>query len=305
MKKLSSRYVGAKARPYQTEITWRQCMHFAAGTGDDNPVYFDDDRPEGILAPPMLSVALTWPPTERTRDFWDAGDFPHDALKRQVHFTETLRWHRPMRPGDLLTIQGEVAAILPHRAGTELVIRYRAADDAGAPVFEEYIGGLLRGVRCADEGRGRENLPPVPSASAQDDIVWEKTLPIHPLAAHVFDACAKVPFPIHTSVRFARSVGLPRTIFQGTATLALAVREIINSEAGSDPAALKSVSAQFTAMVLPGTDIMVRLLERRAGENGRDLFFEVLNGDGKRAISGGHATLHAAGPPAACREEKP
>lgn len=36
-------------------------MNYAAAVGDDNPRCFDDERPAGVVAPPMLAVALTWP----------------------------------------------------------------------------------------------------------------------------------------------------------------------------------------------------------------------------------------------------
>ena len=58
---VSSSYAGSSSKPLQCEVTWRHAMNYAAAIGDDNPWYFDDEREGGIIAPPMLSVALTWP----------------------------------------------------------------------------------------------------------------------------------------------------------------------------------------------------------------------------------------------------
>jgi len=47
---LDPQFAGARLRPYQTDVDWRRTTNFAAATGDDNPLYFDDRRPEGLIA---------------------------------------------------------------------------------------------------------------------------------------------------------------------------------------------------------------------------------------------------------------
>jgi len=77
-----------------------------------------------------------------------------EIIATQVHYTEHLMFHRPVRPGDRLRITGRIAAILPHKAGTHVVIRFDAIALNDAPVFTEHIGAIMRGVKCTDEGRG-------------------------------------------------------------------------------------------------------------------------------------------------------
>ena len=107
----------------------------------------------------------------------------------------------------------------------------------------------------------------------------------------MYDGCTDIVFPIHTSPAFAKMVGLPGVILQGTATLALAVRELINREAGGDPDRLESVGCRFAGMVLPDSTIGVRLLGREPGPAGTGLFFEVINAQGQPAVRHGHALL--------------
>lgn len=290
---VNSSYVGSVSKPLEQEITWRHAMNFAAGVGDNNPTYFDDERDEGIVAPPMLSVALTWPFGKDAELYWDPEKFPLDLLVRQVHYTETIEFHRMMRPGDKLTIIADLATVMPHRGGTYLIIRCSARDQAGEPVFTEYAGALLRGVKCLDKGTGGENVPHVPKCEVEGPPIWEETLHVDPLAAHIYDGCADIFNPIHTSKKFAKWVGLPGIIVHGTCTLAWAVRDILNREAGGDPARLKRVSCRFTGMVRPGTAIHIRLLARVPGEGHDEVFFEVANADGKRAISEGYVVLGA------------
>ena len=148
-----------------------------------------------------------------------------EVLVTQVHHAENLEFHRPLRPGDRLTVKGQVAAILPHRAGTRVVIRFAALDEAHEPVFTEHIGALMRGVKCSDDGLCLNRLPEGPLAEEGVEPLWESRIPIDPLRPHIYDGCTGIVFPIHTSRAFARQVGLPGNILQGTATLAFAVRE--------------------------------------------------------------------------------
>lgn len=288
---LSPDLVGITLKPYQREITWREAMNYAAAVGDDNPRYFDDERDGGIVAPPLFAVAVTWPILERIWEYVDDHRFPPELLFTQVHHTEHLAFLRLIRPEDRLTVRGKIAAILPHRAGTRVVICFEASDRNGQPVFAEYTGALLRGVSCIGAGRGEETLPAVPAVPETYQPLWETTVPIDPLRPHLYDGCTNIHFPIHTSKGFARRVGLPGIILQGTATLALAAREVLEREAGGEPGRLGAFSGRFSGMVLPGTEIQVVLLGKTTRADGTDLHFMVNNAEGKAAVSRGSAFI--------------
>jgi acyl dehydratase len=288
---LSSNLVGTALKPYRREVTGREIMNYAAAVGDDNPRYFDDERQEGIVAPPLFGVAVTWPILERIWEYIDNDRFPPEVLLTQVHHTEHLVFHRPVRPGDNLTVQGRIAAVLPHRAGTQVVICFEARDWKDQPVFTEHTGALLRGVSCTGGGKGGETLPAVPPGPAEERVLWEAVIPIDPLRPFIYDGCANIYFPIHTSRSFARQVGLPGIILQGTATLALAAREILNREAERDPGRLAVFSGRFSGMVLPGTEIRIRVVGKNPGPAGTDLHFVVYNQEDRPAISRGYAFI--------------
>jgi acyl dehydratase len=287
---LDSGLAGTPLRDYRTTVGWRETMNFAAAVDDPNEAYFDDARADGVIASPMFSVALTWPILGRIWEFIDSPAFPLEVLATQVHYTEHLEFHRPVRPGDALTIGGRITAILPHRSGTLVVICLAARDGENRPVFTEHIGALLRGVTCGGPGRGGDRLPASPQPP-EGPSGWETILPIPPLMPFVYDGCTAIVFPIHTSRQFARQVGLPGIILQGTATLALAVREIVNREAGGDPARLGQLACRFTGMVRPGTPIRILRTGRVPSPAGADIFFEVLNSDGQSAVKGGFARI--------------
>ncbi len=285
--KISSEYVGRTCLRLETTVTPRRAMNYAAAVGDGNPWHLDDTRPEGIVAPPMLAVALTWPISERFSEFWGETGFPTELLARQVHYSESLTWTRPIQAEERLFIDGRVLAMLPHRGGTHLILEYTATDTSGETVFVERIGGLLRGVGCLDAGRGGGGLKFDNDYAGDGPPLWRETLRIDPLAAHWYDAGADIHFPIHTSPAFARFVGLPGAIYHGTATLSLALRELVRREAGNDPRRVRSLSCLFTAMVTPGSEITVELLGKEKEESGTSLAFTVKNQAGKTALRAG------------------
>ena len=287
---LTSDFVGATLKEYICTVTPRQIMNYAAAIGDANPAYFNDERPEGIIAPPLFPVAITWPIVENIADYLQAEGFPQEVLFTQVHYSEHLSIHKPVTPGMQLKIQGVIAAILPHRAGTYVIIRYEAKDAGGNNLFTEHIGAMMRGVACADAGKGGEAIPSVP-LQTNDSFLWESFIPIDPLAPFIYDGCTNIYFPIHTSVQFAHQVGLPGIIHQGTATLAVSVHNILNKEAGGDSQRLATIYCRFSGMVIPGSAIRVRLTGKNKVSGGTDLFFTVLNAEEKRAISDGYIRL--------------
>jgi acyl dehydratase len=288
---ISSSLVGTSLAAYHTEVSWRQLMNYAAAIHDDNPVYFDDQRKEGILGHPMFCVAITWPILENLVGHLETDAFPREVLSTQVHHTEYLCLRRPVRPGDHLMISGKIAAISPHRAGTVMLIRLDASDSSQRLVFTEFTGALLRGVQCSDEGKWIETLPAIPENPCADGPLWQSRISIDPMQTYLYDGCTNIFFPIHTSRRFAREVGLPGIIVQGTATLAHAVRELINREAQGQPSRLKHLHGRFTHMVFPGAIITVRLQGAADWQDGRALFFDVLNDKGQTALSRGYALM--------------
>jgi len=293
---ISPNLVGTRLKPYAAQIHWRDTMNYAAAIFDDNPLYFDDEQDGGLVVHPMFSVAVTWPIIEHLSKYLDAAEIPLEVLLTQVHYTEHLIFHRQLRPDEKLTIQGQIVAVLPHRAGSQIVVRFQALDQGQQPVFTEFNGAMLRGVHCRDTGQKAENVPNIPADRDDRQPRWQKKITIDPLLPFIYDGCTNIVFPIHTSKKFAHQVGLPDIILQGTATLALAVRELIRREAESRPLRLKEIYCRFSGMVLPGSDITLQVYGARAGQKTGRCYFDVLNQTGEKVLSHGYALIN---PPAA------
>jgi len=289
--KISSKFVGVLFKEYRSVVSWRHSKNYAAAVDDNNPRYFNDEKTTGIVAPPMFSVATTWPLIEHFKDYVLVDDFPFEKLRAQVHFSEFLEFHAAIKPGDELDIKGVIAAILPQRAGTHIILRFDAVNQDNLPIFTEHFGGLIRGVSCADGGAGGETLPIIPTAPETTAVLWEQSIMIDVMRPYIYDGCTHIFFPIHTSRKFAHDVGLPDILLQGTATLAYAARELLNRNGDSDPARLQALSCRFTGMVYPDTDIKVQLVGCMEHAQHQDLFFRVLGDQGQTVISDGYAKM--------------
>ena len=288
---ISSNLVGTRLKPHSTQIHWRDAMNYAAAIFDSNPLFFDDEQDGGILVHPMFSVAVTWPIVEHLSEYLDTADIPLEVLLTQVHYTEHLIFHRQLRPDEKLTIKGKIVAILPHRAGTHIIVRFQALDQDQELVFTEFNGAMLRGVQCGGAGRKEESCPVIPDDKDDHQLRWRKRINIDPLLPFIYDGCTNIVFPIHTSKKFARKVGLPGILLQGTATLALAVRELIKHEAENRPLRIKEIFCRFSGMVFPGSDITLQVYDVLAGQRSGRSYFDVLNQKGEKVLSHGYALI--------------
>ena len=288
--KLNTDLVGTPLNPYQTEINWRETTNYAAAIQDNNPRYFNDLEEQGIVSHPMFPVAVTWPILSQLGEYIESEDFPKEVLMTQVHYTEHLVLHRLIRPGDRLSITGSLKAFLPHRSGTHAIICLEAEDEKGEPVFTEYIGAMLRGVDCGKGGKA-DQIPSVPENNTREETLWTSDIYIDPERSYIYDGCSNIEFPIHTSPNFAKMVGLPGIILQGPATLAYAVRELVNIEADKDPGKVSEIACRFTGMVQPGTDIKVCCTGKKSYKDFTNVFFEVQNSDQKKAVRNGYLKI--------------
>jgi acyl dehydratase len=285
---LSTDVVGREVPPLTTPITLRRIMAYAASVGDHNMRYFDDTGAAPVVAQPIFGVSLDFPMHEALEE---ATGLTRSELDQQVHATQDMIFHRPVRVGDVLTTRGFLAGAEQRSPGAYLVLRFETADAVGQPVLSADFGLLFRGVPCEGPARWLERRPELPATIEIVPGDWSVAVPIPWGLPHVYSECAQIYFAIHTERAFARVKGLPDIILHGTATLAIATRELIDRECAGDPGRLARISARFAGMVVPDSEITVRLDERARTADGRLLRFTVLNDAGQPAVRDGVALV--------------
>ncbi len=239
----------------------------------------------GEVAPPPFCVSLEWPVASHPELAALLGAEPGELL-RGVHATQDSVFYAPIRPGAKVRTTGRVTAMRATSAGTLLTCRYDSYDDQGRILVSSWSDSMYRGVGLDGEPRTREEPPPLPrlgEAGPPETIA----IPIPREMPHVYTECARIWNPIHTERVVALAAGLPDIILHGTATWALAGREIVARHAGGEPRRLRRLRGRFRAMVIPGTTIELELTSAGGGL----VAFRVRNADGEEAIQDGVAVL--------------
>ena len=288
---ISTAAAGRNLPSSERRITVRDALAYAAGIGDTCESVFDDARGGGIAAPPSYCVSLEWPVVSNGRGSRLLGG-EADELVRGVHASQDSHFHRPIRPGDSLTTHGRYAGVRSTRAGTLLTTCLETVDGEGRPVVTSWSRSIFRGVATEGGSVEIEQAPEVPrlrlngAGSSRAELLVPREMP------HVYTECARIWNPIHTEREVALRAGLPDIILHGTATWALAGREVLRVYGDGDPLRLRRLYGRFTAMVIPGTRIAVEHAPAgTANGGGRQVAFRVLNEEGAEAVSQGVAVI--------------
>lgn len=258
-------------------------MAYAAALEDLMPCYMDTRDAQNFLAHPMFPVCIEWPVIISMRQQFESGDLTAEEARRGVHATHDLVIHRPIRPPEKLTTRAIVAAIERRKPGAYQLTKLETVDEAGKPVCTSMYGSIYRGVDVVGDDKPQTNSDlPRPTVALKQPRA-EAKVHVPGGLAHTYTECAQIWNPIHTDIKVAQAAGLPELILHGTATLALAVSQLVHSEAGGDPSRVARIAGRFSGMVLMPSDITVRTLARESDI----VYFDVLTQSGEPAISNG------------------
>jgi len=284
--------VGVSLGPREQAIDARWLMAYAAALGEHAPAYFDTTRPEGILAHPLFPVCYEWPLALDVR----ARVLADEVAVRGVHATHRLTVHRPPRPGDRLRTTATVASLERRRPGAYMVLRMHTVDAAGQPVSTTDYGSLYLGVECEASATAGEGAPPAFAARPEKEKGewWSGEVPVAATLAHVYSECARIWNPIHTDRSVALGAGLPDIILHGTATLALAVSEVLRRQERGPATRVRTIACRFGAMVRLPSRLIVRGRRPEPGPDGPVVRFEALAEDGGLAVRDGAIELGSA-----------
>ena len=280
--KISTQIVGTKSKPYQFPVSDRQISNYAASIFDENEIYYKTEQGKEMVAHPLFPVRISWKIIEKIHQQWET-DLPGNILDNLVHQSEYLEIHRLLKPDDKLSITGEIIALLPHKRGSKITIKFDYHDQNNQKVLTEFLGAIIFGCKCSDPGKTSQVLPV--TAKIEEDLpIWEEKMAVSRVAPFLYDGCNEIVYPIHTDQGYARSMGLPDIILQGTATLAMSASALIRKELNNNPRRVKVVSGKFTGIVVPPNQLSVRLLKKSEQE----IYFDVSDQDDNFVLRGGY-----------------
>lgn len=252
------------------EVTQERIAEYAAATNDPIEAHRNGEVGSPVFAIVPVFEAMLNPAVDV---------LPIEAIPRIVHGEQDFRYHRPIRPGDVLTSRAKMTGYESLEKGTRATMNLECRDAAGELVNEQYVTTFVRGVQA---GRSVGEVYPIPKA----DIALRDQAPVAKVVQHVDDdqtfrysPASGDPMPIHLDAEVAKSAGLPGIIAHGLCTMAFTSWAVLTEVGGSDTNRLKRLAVRFSKPVLPGQDIETTIW-LAGSENGVTTYrFETTVGD--------------------------
>jgi acyl dehydratase len=271
--------VGTEVGALSTSLDARWVMAYSASLGLDDARYYDTLSTDGPVAHPLFPVCYEWPAAVALR-----GKTVREAwVLLGVHATHHVVIHRRPRAEDRLLTRAQIIEVRPSRAGTLVVARFATVDRNGGPVTTTDYGSVYRGISAQAEVRAPVDPLPRAERPGADETRWTATVPVAARAAHVYSECARIWNPIHTDIAVARMAGLAAPILHGSATLALAVSQVVQHDLGGDAARVAEIAARFTGMVPMPSSFVVR----GRGRAGDVIAFDAVDAQGDSVLADG------------------
>jgi acyl dehydratase len=280
---LNKACVGREYAPVTTSVTLDAIQNYARACNDDNPAFFDANRPGGIIAPPMFGVTVTWDALMKAMMDPDL----HVDLLRLVHGEQDMEFPNPIRPGDVITAFAKVTSIETKATGETMTVELNAANQDRQPVQKTLFIVFIRGAR------NREAAPAEPRAidPVRGEPLISVTQTIDRDQTYRYAEASGDRNPIHVDEAVAKMAGLPGIIVHGLCTMAFTSKVAIDKLCAGDPARLRRLRVRFSRPVIPGQTITTNVWAEGERDGRRIFAYETLNQDGHAVIKGGIAEV--------------
>ncbi|MEV6071403.1 MaoC/PaaZ C-terminal domain-containing protein [Nocardia sp. NPDC052001] len=203
---------------------------------------------------------------------------PMALIGRGVHGEQDFRFHRPIKPGDVLISRAKMTGYEGLPNGTRAAVYIECRTETGELVNEQFVTMFFRGH---DVGKAEGELTP----GHKFETNLRDQPPLATLVQHVdadqtfrYAPASGDPMPIHLDEEVAKDAGLPGIIAHGLCTMAFTSWAVLTQVGGSDVNRLRRFAVRFAKMVLPGDDLETRIW-RTGSENGVTTYaFETARG---------------------------
>lgn len=273
--------VGVWGDEIEFKVERERTIAYAAATNDPIAAHLD-----GTVAPPVFAVVPIMTVMAETT----MSVVPDEIIMRILHGEHDFRLHRPIVPGDVLTVRGKVVGIEGKSSGTVVTTLVESRDADGELVNEQYFIGFFRGG--VFHGSVGETSPDhafdvalrdrEPDAVAVQKIDADQTFR--------YAEPAGDPMPIHLDDQFARDMGLPGIIVHGLCTIAFVSHALVNEFADGDSSRLKRLAVRLSAPALPEQTLTTSTWATGTTAEGRAAYaFETESDGGKYIVRDGLA----------------
>jgi len=274
-------WIGKTYKPIELAATAEAMKKYALSYNDDNPAFLDDQRPGGIVAPPMFGVVYGGMTVA-------APMFDSELkmnLAMMVHGEQEMKWFDVVKPGDKIKSTAKIQDILDKGSGELCQVQVECVNQNGKKVLESVYGFFVRGGGSGKKSEAKAEEPARgPEAFAAGMKVLEDQ-------SYRYADASGDRNPIHVNPEFAVKVGLPGIILQGLCTMAFCQKAVLDHCANRDPARLRQLFVRFSKPVLPKDQLSTKgwVVEKLPGKVRYG--FETLRPDGTVVIKNGLAEV--------------
>lgn len=243
---LNRNLIGKEYQPQDYGVTEEAIKRYALAYNDDNPWFFDSEKPEGIVAPPMFGVVMGWLPIMLVMT---DTELQIDLL-RLLHSEQDMYFYRTVAPGDIITSTAKILAIEEKAVGESLVVEVFSVTQKKEPVQRMLFSAFIRGGRK----KGRDS-PVVISRTPVSEPLCRVSQTIDADQTYRYAQASGDHNPIHTDENVAKMAGLPGIIVHGLCTMAFTSKVVIDNLCDGDPRRLRRLHGRFSRPVFPGQAI--------------------------------------------------
>lgn len=271
---LNADLVGKEYDTSTFEVTAESIEKYARATNDTNERYLSGD--DDVVAPPVYPVVAGF------SAFMTAAMDPElqADLLRLVHGAEEHVIHRPIKPGDVLTVSPVLESVDKKDSGETFTAKANLTDQSGDLVAEIRGTMFIRGSGTGSKSGGSP-------ADGPGEIVYEESTKVDDDQTYRYAEASGDHNPIHVDPNTAQMAGLPGIICHGMCTMAIATKAAVNGLAGGDPTRIKRVGVRLSKPVLPGQELTTKLWKETDGDDVTTYGFETYNQDGQAVIKQG------------------
>src|SRR5439155_26255461 len=150
--------IGKQYHPQDYGVTAEATMRYARAYNEDNPWFFDTARPDGLMAPPMFGVAMSWLSIIMVMSDSDLGV----DLLRLLHGEQDMYFYRTVSPGDIITSTAKILFIEEKATGESIVVEVLSTTQKNELVQRMLFTAFIRG-RGKREKRSEEPVEAPPT----------------------------------------------------------------------------------------------------------------------------------------------